>query len=84
MAAFVVGVLAERGWDRRPAKAALAMMMDTIALFVPGLIWVAPFVGLHNVLSAGLLPFMPGAIIKIALAAALLPQGWKALRWLRG
>ncbi len=84
LAAFITGLLAEQGWDRRPAKAAVAMMLGTIALYVPGLIWLAPFVGLHNVLSAGLLPFMPGAIIKIALAAAMLPQGWTVLRWLRG
>ena len=84
VAAFIVGLLAERGWGRRPGKAALAMTLGTIALYVPGLIWLAPFVGPHNVLAAGLVPFMPGAFIKIALAAALLPQGWKVLRWLRG
>lgn len=83
-AAFVVGLLAERRWDRRPQTAALAMTLGTITLFVPGVIWLAAFVGPHKVLSAGLVPFVPGALIKIALASLLLPQGWAVLRWLRG
>ncbi len=83
-AVFVVGRLAERGWDRRPLTTALAMTLGTLALFVPGLIWLAPFVGPRNVLALGFMPFIPGAIIKISLASLLLPQGWKALRWLRG
>lgn len=82
-AAFIVGRLAERGWDRRPLTTALAMTLGTLALFVPGLIWLAPFVGPHNVLATGFVPFIPGAIIKISLASLLLPQGWKVLRWLR-
>ena len=60
------------------------MTLGTLALFVPGLIWLAPFVGLQNVLAVGFVPFIPGAVIKIALASLLLPQGWKVLRWLRG
>ncbi len=84
LGAFVTGVLSERGWDRRWAMTALAMTLGTIALFVPGLIWLAFFVGPNNVLIAGLWPFLPGAVIKIALATALLPQGWKVLYWLDG
>ena len=78
------GRLAERGWERRPLTTALAMTLGTLALFVPGLIWLASFVGTRNVLAVGFVPFIPGAVIKIALASLLLPQGWKVLRWLRG
>jgi len=84
LGAFVTGVLAGRGWDRRWAMTALAMTLGTIALFVPGLIWLAFFVGPHKLLTAGLWPFLPGAVIQIALATALLPQGWKVLYWLDG
>ncbi len=82
-AAYVTGLLAERGWDRRPLRASLAMTLGTVALFVPGLIWLATFIGPQRVIAAGLLPFLPGAVIKIGLAAALLPQGWAILRRLR-
>ena len=83
-AAFVVGGLAERGWDRRWTTTALAMGLGTIVLFVPGLIWLSFMVGPSHVLAVGLLPFLPGAVLKIALAALLLPMGWRGLAWLRG
>lgn len=79
-AAAVTGMMAERGWDRRPFKASAAMALGTVAIFVPGLIWLATFLGPQRVLAAGLLPFLPGAVLKIGLAAALLPQGWVILR----
>jgi len=83
LAAAVAGFLAERGWDRRPATTALAMTLATAALFIPGLLWLGLFIGYHAVLPAGLIPFLPGAIIKIALATAALPIGWKVLNHLR-
>jgi biotin transporter BioY len=36
-----------------------------------------------KVLAMGLYPFIPGDILKIALAAALLPSGWKLLEYTR-
>jgi len=79
IAVFVVGLLAERGWDRTPLWTALAMMIGTALLFFPGVIWLMFFVGPHAVLMEGLIPYIPGAIIKISLAAGVLPIGWKAL-----
>lgn len=78
-AAFIVGRLADAGWDRRPGSAAIAMLIGTIVLYVPGLIQLAFFVGVDRVFTLGLVPFLPGAIVKIALATALLPLGWRAL-----
>jgi biotin transport system substrate-specific component len=40
-------------------------------------------VGWPLAVKTGLLPFLPGDAVKIALAAALLPTAWKVLR-LRG
>lgn len=84
VAALITGLLAEHGWDRRAVTTALAFTLGTMALYVAGLVWLAFFVGAGHILAAGLVPFMPGAVLKIALATALLPQGWKVLRWLRG
>jgi biotin transport system substrate-specific component len=78
-AAFVTGWLAEHGWDRRFSTAAAAMLAGSIALYTPGLIGLAKFVGASEVLSAGLLPFIPGDLVKIGLAALALPFGWKLL-----
>lgn len=83
-AAFVTGWLAERGWDRRVWTTALAMLIGNIVIYACGLTWLAKFVGTANVLEAGLTPFLTGDALKIALAAGLLPGGWKLLALLRG
>ena len=75
-AAFVVGWLAERGWDRTIGRSLLAMLIGNIVLYVPGLFWLATFVGADKAIPLGLLPFIPGDIIKLLLAAAVLPSAW--------
>jgi biotin transport system substrate-specific component len=79
VAAYLVGYLAERGWDRRPATTILAMVLGGIVIYAFGLVWLDRFVGPSRVLAAGLLPFIPGDLFKIVLAAALLPSGWALL-----
>jgi biotin transport system substrate-specific component len=76
-AAFVLGTLAERGWDRCPATTLLAMTFGNLIIYAGGLFWLAHFVGTSRVVGLGLLPFIPGDCVKIVLAAALLPAGWK-------
>ncbi|HEU4333771.1 MAG TPA: biotin transporter BioY [Candidatus Eisenbacteria bacterium] len=78
-AAWLCGALAERGWDRTPLRTAASMILGNIAIFALGLPWLARFVGASNVWALGFWPFLPGDIVKIGLAAALLPLGWKAL-----
>ena len=78
-AAWVIGWLAERGWDRTPIRAFAAMLLGSVAMFACGLLQLAAFVGWERVLPAGLYPFLIGDVIKIALAAALLPGLWKLL-----
>ena len=79
VAATVTGYLAERGWDRRFGTTLAAMLLGTVAIFVVGLAWLGLFTGTENLLAMGLYPFVPGAIAKIIVAAALVPQGWKLL-----
>ncbi len=80
LGAFVCGALAERGWDRRPLSTVASMLLGNLAILVPGLFWLSRFVGPGRVLALGLFPFIPGDVVKIALAAAVLPLGWKLLR----
>lgn len=82
-AAFIVGLLAERGWDRRPLTTAIAMALGNGAIYAVGLPWLALFVGPGQAVPQGLLPFLPGAVMKIALATALLPLGWRVLLLMR-
>jgi len=83
VAAFVVGFLAERGWDRRVTTTILAMIIGNIVIYAFGLAWLSHLAGLRNAFAGGLWPFIPGDILKIALAAALLPSAWKMLRKFR-
>ena len=82
--AFVVGWLAERGWDRRVWTAALAMLAGEVVLYVFGLSWLAHFVPGEAVLQAGLYPFVVGDLIKVFAAALVLPSGWLLLRRFKG
>ncbi len=83
-AAFVVGFLAERGWDRQLWTTAAAMLAGSVVLYAFGLLRLAAFVPLDSLLSVGLYPFVPGDLIKIALAAMALPGAWKALHRTQG
>jgi len=74
--AFVVGWLAERGWDRKVGTAALAMLIGNTVLYIFGLPWLSRFVPEGTVLQVGLYPFIPGDLLKLTLAALALPSAW--------
>jgi biotin transporter BioY len=80
LAAFVVGLLSERGWDRRFLTAAAAMALGSVVILLGGWAWLARFVSPTAAFSAGVAPFLLGDLIKIVLAAAVLPSGWAILR----
>ncbi len=84
-AAFLTGWLAERGFDRRYLTSVVAMGAGLALIFVCGLVWLAWFagpspVGLSGALTLGLYPFIGVDVVKILLAAAVLPATW----WLVG
>lgn len=77
-AAYLTGWLAERGWDRGIGTALLAMLIGNVAIYALGLSWLSIYVG-TQALALGLLPYLAGDALKLALAAAALPAGWKLL-----
>lgn len=79
LAAAVVGRLAELGWDRRLRGSVAAMFVGSCAIYAVGLPWLAVAAGLSvsDTLLYGLYPFVPGDIVKLLLAAGLLPVGWR-------
>ncbi len=78
--ALVVGLLAERGWDRRFRSAFFMMCLGVLPVYGFGALWLARFTGAGHVFYLGILPFLPGGLIKISAATLLLPSGWKLLR----
>jgi biotin transport system substrate-specific component len=83
-AAAATGALAARGWDRRPVTMFLAMLLGSTIVFAVGLAQLARFVPAAQLLNAGLLPFVPGDLLKSALAAGLFPATWALVRRAEG
>jgi len=79
VAAWLIGKLTQQGWDRKPITMGSAMLLSSGVIFLIGGIWMTHLFGLHAAITSGIAPFIPGDIIKAALAAVLLPAGWKAL-----
>lgn len=82
LAAFLTGWLAERGWDKSYMKAAVAMLAGSCVILLCGWSYLALLYA-PTALDAwrvGVQPFLPGDLIKITLAAAVLPSGWALLR----
>jgi biotin transporter BioY len=77
-AAFIVGFLCERGWDRK-SWIMVAMLAGNIALYVPGLLQLSFFVPNDKVYEYGLYPFIAGDMIKLYIAAISVPIAWKLL-----
>lgn len=82
-AAYFVGWLCERGFDRQIKTAILAMLIGNIILYVPGILWLAKFVGFEKVLFVGFYPFILGDLFKILLAGSVLTMGWKLIKRLK-
>ncbi len=72
LAAYVVGALAERGWDRPWLKAVGAMGIGQVVIYLLGVGGLLRFVPPERVLALGVWPFLIGDLLKIGLAATLL------------
>ena len=81
-AGLVVGSFSRLGWDRRFGTAALAMTVGTLLIFAFGVAWLAVSADLSvgAALDKGFYPFVVGGLLKIALAAGLLPAAWRAVK----
>ena len=79
IAAYMTGLLAQSGWDRKIITTILAMVLGNVVIYAFGLFWLSHLVNFNNALKIGLYPFIAGDLIKITLAAILFPSGWKLL-----
>jgi biotin transport system substrate-specific component len=79
VSAYVVGALAERKHDRRPATALPLFALGTLIIYACGVPWLAVSadLSLAQAIQLGVVPFIPGAIVKALAAAGLLPATWK-------
>jgi biotin transport system substrate-specific component len=80
LAAFVVGYLGTRGFDRHYWTSVLAMLAGLAVVFACGVLWLSALVGLQAALAAGFYPFVIADVIKVTAAAGVMPGVWKVLR----
>ena len=77
LAVLALGYAARQGWDRSIGKMALAMVLGNVLIYVPGLVWLTVLYGTDApIFTWGLTPFLLGDLVKLALAALLLPSVW--------
>lgn len=89
VAAGLVGYLVEKGWGVRVLKLCAAMLLGAAVLYIPGLLWLVGWLGVMKgmdvtsavtiAMTSGLLPFIPGDIIKAVLAALAFPAAFSLL-----
>jgi biotin transport system substrate-specific component len=88
-AVVIVGWLAEHGFDRNPLRLFVAMLAGDCVIFLLGFIWLAWFASLSNgavgvgagaAFTGGVLRFVLGDLVKIALAACLATAGARLVR----
>ena len=80
--AFITGAFAEHEWDRKFLTAVAAMAIGSIVIMLSGWLWFSLVMKTSPAITlfATVLKFIPGDLIKISLAAAVLPSGWKLLK----
>ncbi|NMP24780.1 biotin transporter BioY [Sulfobacillus harzensis] len=75
--AFVVGRLAEKGWDRSILTSILAMVIGEAILYAIAVPWLGVYVGFSHAIPMGFLPFILGDALKMLIAGGLFPAAWK-------
>jgi len=83
LAAFVVGALARRGFDRRYLTSIAAMALGLAVIYTCGTVWLAyasvgrTAIGLASAFATGVVPFVIADIVKLAAAAGIVPGLWR-------
>jgi len=83
LAAFIVGALARRGFDRRYLTSIAAMALGLVVIYTCGTLWLAyasvgrTAIGLASAFATGVVPFVIADIVKLAAAAGIVPGLWR-------
>ena len=80
VAATVCGWLSERGWGHSFITTAACMVIGNSLIYLFGVSWLGVILGWDKpLLSWGILPFLWGDLLKIILAAIVMPTAWKII-----
>lgn len=77
--AAIAGWAADRGFDRNPFKLFGALLVAEAVMMAMGFAWLATIIGAEKAWQFGVVPFILPDLIKVALAASLVPAVWSLL-----
>ena len=79
-AALILGFLSDKGIAKSYVKTFLSLLLASAAILVLGALVLILFVPSKNVFMIGVLPFIPGDMLKIVAATLLFPRLWKFIK----
>lgn len=71
MSSLVIGTLADRGWNKNFRTSFAACLLGSLCVFSCGLLVLSNFVPKEALIAQGLLPFLPGDLLKSTLASLI-------------
>ena len=74
IAAAVIGIFAELGYNNSYFKSLVSLSIATFIIFLCGVGYLGSLIGYDKALAGGLYPFIPSELFKIGLAVALIPS----------
>ncbi len=74
VASWVVGQLSDRGWGRSFWSGLMACYLGSMIIFSCGVLGLSFFIPKNQLLIAGVLPFLPGDLIKNIVAGAVVSR----------
>ncbi len=80
IASVVISYFANLGFSKSYFKAALTLLIGSIIIFLFGILYLGFIIGYEKAIAAGLLPFIPSELFKIALAVLLIPTIHKFIK----
>ena len=79
-ASVAISYLANLGFSKTYFKATLSLVAGSIIIFSIGIIYLGSIIGYEKAIAAGLFPFIPSELFKIALAVSLIPTIHKIIK----
>jgi biotin transport system substrate-specific component len=85
-AGWIVGRLADLGWDRTVLGTVGAMLIGTIIIYTFGASWLAASLSLPLAegIAKGVIPFLLGDALKLLAAVGVFPSAWWYVNNIRG
>ena len=80
ISSVVISYLANLGFSKTYFKTSISLLIGSFIIFLFGILYLGWIIGYEKAIIAGLLPFIPSEIFKIALAVSLIPTIQKIIK----